>query len=100
MHAAGWTNITSIDFSDVAIEIARQRAPHMEWTTMDATQLSKNYAPGTFDLVIDKGLLDSMHLVGEKGKESIEQIATGVRKVLVPGTGAWLSLPVLSTISV
>jgi 2-polyprenyl-3-methyl-5-hydroxy-6-metoxy-1,4-benzoquinol methylase len=94
MYEAGWTNITSIDFSDVAIESAQQRAPHMEWRTMDATELSKHFAPGSFDLVIDKGLLDSMHLVGDRGKEPIEQIAKGIQKVLAPGTGrfVWLSL--------
>lgn len=88
MHDAGWTNITSIDFSEVAIEVARQRAPHMEWKSMDATELSKSFTPGSFDLVIDKGLLDSMHLVGDRGKEPIEKIALGVQKILAPGTGA------------
>jgi SAM-dependent methyltransferase len=94
MYEAGWTNITSIDFSDVAIEIAKQRAPHMEWRTMDATELSKGFAPGSFDLVIDKGLIDSMHLVGDRGKEPIAQIARGIQKVLAPSTGrfVWLSL--------
>ena len=32
---------------------------------MDATQLAKGFGAGEFDLVVDKGLLDSMHLAGE-----------------------------------
>ena len=65
MHAAGWGSITSIDFSDVAIEAAKRRSPELEWRTMDATQLAKGFGAGEFDLVVDKGLLDSMHLAGE-----------------------------------
>jgi hypothetical protein len=95
MHDAGWSNITSIDFSDVAIEIARQRAPHMEWKTADATELAKSFGPQSFDLVIDKGLLDSMHLVGAQGTEPIAKISQGVQKVLAPGGASPLAAPPL-----
>ena len=94
MHAAGWADVTSIDFSEVCIDIAKQRAPQLQWKTMDAANLAKEFAPASFDLVVDKGLLDSMHLVGDPGSEAIEKISRGVQSVLTPGTGrfVWLSL--------
>lgn len=75
--AATRVDITSIDFSDVCIEIAKQRAPSLQWKTMDACTIGKEFAPGTFDVVLDKGLLDSMHLVGDPGSEAIEKISKG-----------------------
>ena len=58
LHDAGWTNITSIDFSAVVIErmstnpsaLAR---PKMQWIVMDMLTL-EGFEDKSFDVVIDK----------------------------------------------
>ncbi|KDQ18894.1 hypothetical protein BOTBODRAFT_63062 [Botryobasidium botryosum FD-172 SS1] len=58
----GYKNIVNIDYSSVCIENMRRRnlekRPNMEWLEMDVRKLE--FEPESFDIVIDKGTMDSM----------------------------------------
>ena len=59
MHAAGYENMVSTDFSPVVIQAMEIRYPMMKWEVADVTNLSQ-YPDGTFDVVIDKACLDAL----------------------------------------
>jgi ubiquinone/menaquinone biosynthesis C-methylase UbiE len=58
MYEAGYKKIVNIDISPSVIEQMRKASPDMEWTVMDATQLT--YGNEEFDFVIDKGTMDAL----------------------------------------
>eukprot|EP00930_Biecheleria_cincta_P014687 TRINITY_DN12529_c1_g1_i1.p1 TRINITY_DN12529_c1_g1~~TRINITY_DN12529_c1_g1_i1.p1 ORF type:complete len:246 (-),score=44.10 TRINITY_DN12529_c1_g1_i1:97-834(-) len=63
MYDAGYHQFTNIDFSSQAIKQMRERRscesrPGLEWRQMDA--LAMDFASESFDLVLDKGLLDAL----------------------------------------
>lgn len=66
LYAEGVSPIVSIDYSPVCIEEMIERntgIPEMSWVAMDARSLQ--FPDETFDLVIEKGTIDSM-MVDEK----------------------------------
>ena len=70
MYDAGFTNQVCIDNSGAVITKMRDcesaKRPEIEWRCMDATKTS--FLDGTFDVVVDKGLLDCL-LCGEADEE-------------------------------
>jgi len=78
-------NITNIDISEVCVN--HMKAKHedkqeMQWQKMDVRKLE--FADGTFDVVIDKGTLDSV-LCGEGSTKNCAQMCKEVSRVLKPG---------------
>ena len=91
MWEDGWRDMTSIDFSDVAIEAGKQRTkdrPGMQWRCMDATSMT--FSPRSFDVILDKGLLDAL-LLGEwpQAEESLTRLGASVNEVL-RSDGCWV----------
>ncbi|CAI5743238.1 unnamed protein product [Hyaloperonospora brassicae] len=64
MYNSGFHHITNIDFSKTVIE--RMSAKYskelleMKWIEADMTTLSNVFAPGSFDVVIDKAAMDAL----------------------------------------
>lgn len=78
-------NIFNIDLSNNVIKSMRERCKTMEamsWEVMDARELK--FAPGFFDLVIDKCMLDTV-LCGEKSYVNAAIVTKEVQKVLKIG---------------
>jgi len=78
-------NITNIDISEVCVN--HMKAKHedkqeMQWQKMDVRKLE--FADGTFDVVIDKGTLDSV-LCGEGSTKNCSQMCKEISRVLKPG---------------
>lgn len=69
LYAAGYTNVTSLDFSATLIRQMTARFPDVNWVEMDIRELVERAdelgGPNSWDVVIDKGTLDA--LVAEKG---------------------------------
>jgi len=66
MYNDGYRNIVNIDFSQVVIEKMKRKCQDligMQWMMMDITDMT--FAPGSFDVVIEKATLDAL-LVEEK----------------------------------
>lgn len=59
LYEDGFTNITSIDFSERVIQEMSEKYPHMQWKVMDMTRMDA-FEHGSFDLVVDKGALDAL----------------------------------------
>jgi len=78
-------NITNIDISEVCIN--RMKTDHedkqeMQWQKMDVTKLE--FADGTFDVVLDKGTMDSV-LCGEGSTKHCAKMMSEISRVLKPG---------------
>ena len=81
----GLPNVTSIDFSSVAIhQMAQRNAARtgMEWAEMDVCAMA--LPPSCFELVVDKGLLDSL-LCGEEGVHRASSALADIARVLKTG---------------
>lgn len=85
LYDSGYLSIANIDSSDVVISQMQKRNEQragMTWSIMDATHL--DYDSDSFDLVIDKGLMDSFACMsGSKG--IIRRYLAEVVRVLRPG---------------
>ncbi len=71
MYRDGFTDITNIDYSSVVINNMKKKysnLPSMKWEVMDIRDLQ--YEEDTFDVVIEKGTLDSL-LVDERNPWSL-----------------------------
>jgi len=85
MYDDGYSNIVNIDISDEAIELMRLRnveRPGMTWLEMDATTMT--FADGSFDLVLDKSLLDPL-LCAKDAQEVVAAYMGEVIRVLRSG---------------
>ena len=78
MYQAGYKNIVNMDISPAVIEQMEKQYPHMEWVTMDATNMT--YPDGHFDIAIDKGTLDA--LVSGKNFDICEKMLKECMRVL------------------
>lgn len=60
LHDAGYTNVTSIDYSPAVIEQMQQKHADLgqSFLLMDMTQMA--FANESFDLLVDKGALDAL----------------------------------------
>lgn len=88
MYADGYGQITNVDISEVVIARMRQRYADlrgMTWMAMDATKLS--FKRKSFDVVVEKGLLDVLVAgTGEKASLVMKEIS----RVLRPGGRAFI----------
>lgn len=78
-------NITNIDISEVCVN--HMKAKHedkqeMQWQKMNVTSLE--FADGTFDVVLDKGTMDSI-LCGEGSTKHCSKMMSEISRVLKPG---------------
>ncbi|NWX94647.1 EFMT4 methyltransferase, partial [Nothoprocta pentlandii] len=99
LHALGYTDITSIDFSPVCIAAMRARHAHcagLRWAVMDMRAL--RFPDASFDVVLEKGALDSLLTeerdpwrVSAQGAAALHQVLAEVSRVLRPG-GRFVSI--------
>ncbi|KAM5569586.1 hypothetical protein ABKV19_016876 [Rosa sericea] len=86
LYDAGFTSITNIDFSKVAISDCLRRnvrlRPLMRWRVMDMTAMQLE--DEAFDAVVDKGGLDAL-MEPELGPKLGDQYLSEVRRVLKSG---------------
>ena len=81
----GFEKVTSIDFSSTAIKLQKERYlgqedyKELEFVEMDARKLQ--FPDGKFDVVIDKGLMDSM-LCSNPGPKNVQDMLENVHRVL------------------
>jgi hypothetical protein len=62
LHSAGFTNVTSIDYSEAVINEMRQKCgsqPALVWETMDATVM--RFDDESWETIVDKGTLDALY---------------------------------------
>uniref|UniRef100_A0A6J0VF19 EEF1A lysine methyltransferase 4 n=1 Tax=Pogona vitticeps TaxID=103695 RepID=A0A6J0VF19_9SAUR len=95
----GYTDITNIDYSEACIVSMRDHYAHcpgLQWAVMDARALT--FVDGTFDVVLEKGTLDSMMVeegdpwnVSHEARMLLDQVLTEVSRVLRPG-GRFISI--------
>ncbi|EMP27496.1 Endothelin-converting enzyme 2 [Chelonia mydas] len=95
----GYTDVTSIDYSPVCIAGMQARYAQcqgLQWVVMDARDLA--FADGTFDVVLEKGTLDSMMVtemdpwnVSPETTALLDQVLKEVSRVLRPG-GRFISI--------
>ncbi|XP_040205701.1 EEF1A lysine methyltransferase 4 [Rana temporaria] len=99
LYAEGVSPIISIDYSPICIKEMTERnadIPEISWMVMDARQLQ--FPDESFDLVIEKGTLDSM-MVDEKDPWNItpatvnlvDEVLSEVSRVLTP-SGCFISV--------
>mmetsp|Transcript_10806 Transcript_10806/g.14024 ORF Transcript_10806/g.14024 Transcript_10806/m.14024 type:complete len:265 (-) Transcript_10806:579-1373(-) len=90
MALQGFDFITNIDFSTIVISQMKEKyaedLPDMPWFYMDSTKL--RFDDHTFDVVIDKGCLDSV-LCGDKGRFQAQKMLQEIDRVLKPD-GAYI----------
>jgi ubiquinone/menaquinone biosynthesis C-methylase UbiE len=85
LYGSGFQNIVNVDISEVVIHQMRQRykeLDRMEWLRMDAMKLE--FPDNTFDLVIDKGTVDSL-LCGGNSFHNVYAMNKSVSRVMKRG---------------
>jgi ubiquinone/menaquinone biosynthesis C-methylase UbiE len=86
MYDDGYTSITNIDFSTVAIKqlVEKYKAsrPSLKFIAMDARKLE--FTDSSFDAIIDKGTLDSI-LCGENSSQNANMMLKEIERALAPG---------------
>eukprot|EP00727_Mastigamoeba_balamuthi_P006520 m51a1_g2489 hypothetical protein (226) ;mRNA; f:89578-90446 len=92
--AAGYTNITNVDWSPVATEIMQKRhsdTPRIRWLTMDVCQLNFPNPNTSFDVIIEKGTLDCLACGPESGTRMAAALAAICRLLRRPN-GKFISV--------
>ena len=85
LYENGYHSITNIDISEVVIHQMKTRykeLDRMEWLKMDAMKME--FPDSTFDVVIDKGTVDSL-LCGNNSFHNVYQMNKNVARVLKRG---------------
>ncbi|OQR91396.1 methyltransferase-like protein 13-like isoform X1 [Achlya hypogyna] len=86
MLAAGFRDVTCMDFSSAAIRILTQRQvvkqPSIKYLVMDVRDMSA-FSDGSFDAVIDKGVLDSV-VCGVANSAAASSMMDEVFRILSP----------------
>mmetsp|Transcript_135457 Transcript_135457/g.235573 ORF Transcript_135457/g.235573 Transcript_135457/m.235573 type:complete len:192 (+) Transcript_135457:114-689(+) len=86
LYDDGYHNILNIDTSDVVISQMQQRneaRPEMTWAVIDA--LDTAYDEASFDIVIDKSLLDTFACIKGGATETVASYLKEMIRVLRPG---------------
>ncbi|KAH9193302.1 hypothetical protein AeNC1_004728 [Aphanomyces euteiches] len=102
LYEAGYTNITNLDFSSVVIERMQAKYgeshPLMKWVVGDMLKLPEQFAPSSFDVVIDKAAMDALMVEGgdtwspaQHLLASAHEMCSGITSVLVP-TGLFVQI--------
>ncbi|KAL8188123.1 UNVERIFIED_CONTAM: hypothetical protein K2H54_061905, partial [Gekko kuhli] len=88
LYQLGYTDITSMDYSAACIGSMQDyyaHCPGLQWVVMDARALA--FRDGSFDVVLEKGALDSM-MVGETDPWHVSREArTRLEQVLAEVSG-------------
>lgn len=82
MYEDGFTTIQNIDISKVVVEQMVEKYKDKEglkWTEMNVTDMQ--FSENTFDVVIDKGCMDSI-LCGEGSTNNVGKMCSEVSRVL------------------
>ena len=85
LYDAGFHNIVNVDISEVVVNQMRARykeMDRMEWLRMDVLKLE--FPDSTFDVVIDKGTIDSL-LCGSNSFHNVYQMNKQVSRVMKKG---------------
>ena len=85
MYDDGYENIQNVDISSVVVDQmieATKSKPGLVWKEMDVMDMSA-YEPGTFDVAMDKGTLDSI-LCGENSTANSQKMLNEVSRILKP----------------
>eukprot|EP01084_Bolivina_argentea_P006933 13097_1 len=94
LQQSGWTNITSLDFSEKVIGRMKEKHPSMHWEIGDMTQLQSAFKgrEGTFSAIVDKAAMDALvHDEGDpwnvdvKVVKRVNNMLEGVSRLLAPG---------------
>ena len=92
MYEDGYQHITSVDLSYSAIKIQQEeykdKYANLTFKQMDVRNLQ--FKDGTFDVVIDKALLDAM-VCGDGAKGNTESMLKEIHRVLSP-TGVYICI--------
>ena len=90
----GWSDVTALDFSEVAVKRGLEMEPSVNWLVGDARRLDENFGEGTFGAIVDKGTIDAIYLsAGDSCTEDVGAVAAGAARVLEPrGTFLCVSL--------
>ncbi|AFZ81060.1 hypothetical protein BEWA_004680 [Theileria equi strain WA] len=78
---AGVSSVVNIDFSDVCIKEMKLRNPDLSYEVDDAVENHKKYNDATFDLIIDKGCIDSI-LCCKDYDLKMESLLNGMHRIL------------------
>jgi len=86
MFDDGFSDVTSIDYSEVVVrtmtETVTSKKPALKYVVMDARELK--FPDESFDVIIDKGTLDSV-LCGEETVRNSATMLAEIHRVLKPG---------------
>ncbi|CDR95245.1 hypothetical protein, conserved [Babesia bigemina] len=83
LHEAGIHDVKNVDISASCINAMREMFPHLAYAVVDAAQIGSYYPAESFDLVIDKGCLDTM-LCNKNFDETVPAMLKGIHTVLRP----------------
>ena len=82
---AGWSDVTALDFSEVAVKRGLEMEPSVNWLQGDARRLDETFDEGAFGSIVDKGTVDAIYLsAGDSCTEDVGAVATGAARVLEP----------------
>nr|XP_056705970.1 EEF1A lysine methyltransferase 4 [Euleptes europaea] len=92
LYQLGYMDITSMDYSAACITSMRDyyaHCPGLQWAVMDAQALA--FRDGSFDVVLEKGTLDSMMVgetdpwhVSQEARTLLDRVLAEVSRVLKP----------------
>ena len=90
----GWSDVTALDFSEVAVKRGLEMEPAVKWVVGDARRLDEAFDDSTFGSIVDKGTIDAIYLsAGDSCTEDVGAVAAGASRILEPrGTFLCVSL--------
>ena len=81
----GWSDVTALDFSEVAVKRGLEMEPSVNWLQGDARRLGETFDEAAFGAIVDKGTIDAIYLsAGDSCTEDVGAVAAGAAKLLVP----------------
>ena len=81
----GWSDVTALDFSEVAVKRGLEMEPSVNWMVGDARRLDETFDEAAFGAIVDKGTVDAIYLsAGDSCTEDVGAVATGAARVLEP----------------
>ena len=87
MYEDGYTTISNVDISDIVIdqmqEYYKEKIPSLKFLKADIRNMKEHFEDATFDVVIDKGTLDSILCGDSSGPNSIKALHE-IYRVLKP----------------
>ena len=90
----GWSDVTALDFSEVAVKRGLEMEPSVDWVVGDARRLDETFDDSTFGSIVDKGTIDAIYLsAGDSCDADVNAVSQGAALVLEPrGTFVCVSL--------